>query len=146
MAIPFDGIWRLENPIQHYAWGSRTAIAELSGRTSPSPKPEAELWMGAHPKAPSIASCGGYEMDLGTLVAHSPDNILGPQVARRFENKLPFLFKVLAAGEPLSIQAHPNLEQAKIGYQKENQAGIPITGLHYVQPGEMVFAVFEKKQ
>lgn len=42
----------------------------------------------------------------------------------RFGPTLPFLFKVLAAGIPLSIQAHPTLEQARAGYAAENALGI----------------------
>jgi mannose-6-phosphate isomerase len=116
----------LENPIQNYAWGSRTAIAELLGRPSPAELPEAELWIGAHPKAPSrIASPPG----LGTLdrvIQNDPVGLLGAEVCDRFGNELPFLFKVLAAAEPLSIQAHPNHEQARAGWARENAEGIPL--------------------
>ena len=116
----------LENPIQNYAWGSRTAIAELLGRPTPSERPEAELWNGAHPKAPSrIVSPAG----LGTLdraIQDDPVGLLGADVCDRFGNELPFLFKVLAAAEPLSIQAHPNQEQARGGWNRENAEGIPL--------------------
>ncbi len=116
----------LDNPIQGYAWGSRTAIAELLGRRSPAPGPEAELWIGAHPRAPSrIASPEG----LGTLdqaIQDDPVGLLGSDVCDRFGNELPFLFKVLAAAEPLSIQAHPNQEQARAGWARENSEGIPL--------------------
>ena len=116
----------LENPIQNYAWGSRTAIAELLGRPTPSERPEAELWIGAHPKAPSrIAEPAG----LGTLdaaIQDDPVGLLGADVCDRFGNELPFLFKVLAAAEPLSIQAHPNQEQARGGWNRENAEGIPL--------------------
>lgn len=116
----------LDNPIQNYAWGSRTAIAELLGRKTPSAEPEAELWIGAHPKAPSrIAEPRG----MGTLdraIQDDPVALLGSDVCDRFGNELPFLFKVLAAGEPLSIQAHPNQEQARAGWARENAEGIPL--------------------
>ena len=116
----------LENPIQNYAWGSHTAIAELLGRPTPSERPEAELWIGAHPKAPSrIAEPAG----LGTLdaaIQDDPVGLLGADVCDRFGNELPFLFKVLAAAEPLSIQAHPNQEQARGGWNRENAEGIPL--------------------
>lgn len=115
----------LENPIQDYAWGSRTAIADLLGRPGPSPGPEAELWIGAHPKAPSriVAPPG-----LGTLdqaIQRDPGGLLGHEVCDRFGNELPFLLKVLAAAEPLSIQAHPDQEQARRGWARENAEGIP---------------------
>ncbi len=116
----------LENPIQNYAWGSRTAIAELLGRPTPSERPEAELWIGAPPKAPSrIAEPAG----LGTLdaaIQDDPVGLLGADVCDRFGNELPFLFKVLAAAEPLSIQAHPNQEQARGGWNRENAEGVPL--------------------
>jgi len=116
----------LDNPIQNYAWGSRSAIAQLLGRPTPSPQPEAELWIGAHPRAPSrIAEPKG----LGTLdrvIQDDPVGLLGSDVCDRFGNELPFLFKVLAAAEPLSIQTHPNQEQARAGWARENAEGIPL--------------------
>ncbi len=130
MAITVDRMRRLKNPIQNYAWGSKTAIAGLTGRNGPSTKPEAEMWMGAHPKAPSMVICNGDTMTLSDLIATYPNEILGEGVARRFGNQLPFLFKVLAAAEPLSIQAHPNQKQARTGYERENRAGIPLDAPH----------------
>jgi mannose-6-phosphate isomerase len=123
MGLP---VFVLENPIQNYAWGSRTAIAHLLGRPAPSALPEAELWIGAHPKAPSrvVAPAG-----LGTLdraIQDDPVGILGPEVCDRFGNELPFLLKVLAAAEPLSVQAHPDHEQARRGWARENAEGVPI--------------------
>jgi mannose-6-phosphate isomerase len=116
----------LDNPVQNYAWGSRTAIAELLGRPLPAAEAEAELWIGAHPRAPSrICDPPG----LGTLAAAieaDPVGLLGPDVCERFGNELPFLLKVLAAAEPLSIQAHPNREQARRGWHRENDEGIPL--------------------
>lgn len=123
-------IKRLQNPVMPYAWGSRTAIAELTGRSVPSPQPEAELWMGAHPKAPSQVICNGHTVSLRDWIAQAPAAILGENVIRRFGNRLPFLFKVLAAAEPLSIQAHPNMAQARAGYERENRAGIPLDAPH----------------
>ncbi len=86
----------------------------------------AELWMGAHPSAPSKVALTDGEMLLPELIEKDPKGILGEQTARRFGNKLPFLFKVLAAGSPLSIQAHPNKKQAEEGYRRENKQGIPL--------------------
>jgi mannose-6-phosphate isomerase len=119
-------IFVLDNPVLNYAWGSRTAIADLLGRPAPSDLPEAELWIGAHPKAPSrVVSPAG----LGTLdraVRDDPVGILGHEVCDRFGNELPFLLKVLAAAEPLSIQAHPSQEQARRGWTRENAEGVPL--------------------
>jgi mannose-6-phosphate isomerase len=120
----------LDNPVQHYAWGSRTAIAELQGRPHPTDQPEAELWIGAHPKAPSrVIEPPG----LGTLdqvIENDPVALLGAEVCERFGHELPFLFKVLAAAEPLSIQAHPDQEQARAGWARENAEGIPVDAPH----------------
>lgn len=117
----------LKNPIQDYGWGSHTAIPELLGTPTPSQKPQAELWMGAHPKAPSEVLVDGNWKLLPQIIEKSPAGILGKRVAEKFANKLPFLFKVLAAARPLSIQAHPDLDQAKEGFVRENGLGIPLS-------------------
>ena len=116
----------LVNTIQEYAWGSFTAIPELTGKPSPSETPQAELWMGAHPKASSMVNMDGKWVSLISALENDPVEILGKSVAKRFGNRLPYLFKVLAAAQPLSIQAHPNLSQAKEGYGRENKLEIPI--------------------
>jgi len=116
----------MKNTIQEYAWGSFTAIAELLGNASPSKTPQAELWMGAHPKAPSMVKCDGNWISLFELIEKNPDHILGKKVAGKFNNRLPYLFKVLAAEKPLSIQAHPSIDQAKQGFERENRQGIPL--------------------
>ena len=120
----------LKNIIQEYAWGSRTAILELLGQSVPADKPQAELWMGAHPKAPSQVLADGLWRSLPEVIQESPEETLGQEVAARFSNKLPFLFKVLAAAKPLSIQAHPNKEQAGQGFARENELGIPLDAPH----------------
>src|SRR5437016_5389566 len=105
---------RLENPIQNYAWGSHSAISRLLRGTSPSEQPEAELWLGAHPKAPSRVLPGGQS--LAALIEREPEPLLGAAVLSRYGARLPFLLKVLAAELPLSLQAHPTLEQARAGF------------------------------
>jgi mannose-6-phosphate isomerase len=116
----------LDNPVQTYAWGSRTAIAEFLGRPNPSGGPEAEVWMGTHPKAPSRVVGGDPEQTLGGLIQSAPEAMLGHGVSRHFSGELPFLLKVIAAAEPLSIQVHPNREQARAGFERENRAGVPL--------------------
>ncbi len=116
-------IYRLDNVVQTYAWGSTTAIAELLGQPSPTPEPQAELWMGTHPKGSSLAVVDHQRLPLGQLVEQQPVEILGPHAAATFDNALPYLFKVLAAARPLSIQAHPSKAQAIDGFARENQAG-----------------------
>ena len=116
----------LKNSIQEYDWGSKSAIPELLGRAGPAEKPQAELWMGAHPKAPSLVYCDGAWRSLLEVIAENPEEVLGRETAHKFSNELPFLFKVLAAAKPLSIQAHPNQGQAKEGFLRENESGISL--------------------
>lgn len=116
----------LKNRIQTYAWGSHTAIPELLGAPAPSETPQAELWMGAHPKAPSEVRYENQWISLAHLIEKYPEDILGEDSAAKFDNRLPYLFKVLAAEKPLSIQAHPNKEQAIQGFERENQENIPL--------------------
>ena len=116
----------MKNIVQEYAWGSYTAIPELLGNVSPAKTPQAELWMGAHPKAPSMVKCDGNWKSLLELIEKNPHDILGEKVAEKFDNSLPYLFKVLAAAKPLSIQAHPSRAQAKRGFERENRVGTPI--------------------
>jgi mannose-6-phosphate isomerase len=111
----------LNNPIQTYAWGSHTALADLLG-CPPSSEPQAELWIGAHPRAPSTLADGRSLLD---AIQSDPQGTLGVDVARRF-GRLPFLLKVLAVDSPLSLQAHPNLVQARAGFAREQAAGTPL--------------------
>lgn len=106
----------LYGPIRNYAWGSRSAIATLQGRPTPSPEPEAELWLGAHPGAPASVDRDGTRVSLVELLSAEPGHWLGQQVVDRFGVRLPFLLKVLAADAPLSLQAHPDPEQARAGH------------------------------
>ncbi|MEV0678240.1 mannose-6-phosphate isomerase, class I [Actinosynnema sp. NPDC050436] len=116
----------LHNAVRAYAWGSRTAIAELLGREVPAPHPEAELWMGAHPGDPSRVLRPDGERSLLELLAEDPAGQLGARCADRWGSRLPFLLKVLAADEPLSLQAHPSAEQAARGFAAEDAAGLPL--------------------
>jgi len=115
-------MWQLMNTVRHYPWGSRTVIPELLGEQSPADRPYAELWMGAHPDAPSVLSDG---TPLDKAIAQRSEGLLGPEVRERFGDRLPFLMKVLAAEQPLSLQAHPTNEQAQAGFAAEEAAGVP---------------------
>ena len=117
-------VFKLNNTIQEYAWGSKTAIPGLLGYENNENKPLAELWMGAHPKAPSTLMLDdGVKKGLNEAIEEAPSRMLGEKIAAQFGGRLPYLFKVLAAGSPLSIQAHPNLQQAAEGFARENAAG-----------------------
>ncbi|WP_145534231.1 mannose-6-phosphate isomerase [Yersinia alsatica] len=117
---------KMKNAVQNYAWGSTNALTELYGIANPQAKPMAELWMGAHPKSSSeVADANGQWHSLRDVIEQDPDANLGHDVFQRF-GELPFLFKVLCAAQPLSIQVHPSKRAAEIGFAKENQAGIPL--------------------
>lgn len=116
----------LENQILEYAWGSRTFISSLTGKETPSANPQAEMWMGAHTKAPSILKIENNKIQLHKLISKHPVETLNSYVAEKFSKELPFLFKVLAASKPLSIQAHPDKIQAVEGFKRENLNKIPI--------------------
>jgi mannose-6-phosphate isomerase len=119
-------IYRLENVVQNYAWGSTTAIADLLGQPSPAPEPQAELWMGTHSQGPSMVIADGGRIPLQQLIEQQPHDILGPDIVLRFGKALPYLFKVLAAARPLSIQAHPSKDQAEAGFSREDREGKPL--------------------
>lgn len=115
----------LTSPVRRYAWGSRTVLATVQGRQAPTDEPEAELWVGAHPDSPSTLERGGDARPLDAVVAADPDGELGPAVAARWGGRLPFLFKLLAAEAPLSLQVHPDDAQARAGFDAEEAAGVP---------------------
>jgi mannose-6-phosphate isomerase len=117
----------LRGAIRTYAWGSRTAIAEFTGRPVPAAHPEAELWLGAHPADPARLETDDGESSLLDALVADPEGQLGSAARARFGDVLPFLVKVLAADEPLSLQAHPSAEQAIEGYLREERLGIPVS-------------------
>ena len=119
------GILPLECPVQHYDWGSRSALGRLLSRPA-SGRPEAELWMGAHPTAPSVARVGARRVALDRLIDEHPAETLGRAALDGHDATLPFLFKVLALGKPVSVQAHPTRARAVRGFEAEQRAGIPL--------------------
>lgn len=107
----------LKNIIQNYSWGSKddnAFIPQLLGVTPEPGIPYAELWMGTHSKAPSKISTNGSEQSLAGYIDSDAVSILGKKTANRFNNKLPFLFKVISITEPLSLQVHPDKHQAEM--------------------------------
>jgi mannose-6-phosphate isomerase len=114
----------LEGALRRYDWGSRTAIPALLG-IEPDGRPAAELWFGAHPDDPSTVPEQGATLE--ALIDADPVATLGPAVLDRFGARLPFLLKILAADTALSIQVHPDLEQARAGFAREDAAGIDRT-------------------
>lgn len=135
----------MQNPIQGYDWGSSDALTTLFGIPNPDGRPQAELWMGAHPNGCSVVTLAGEPQLLSTLIGSSPAAVLGEATQAHF-GSLPFLFKVLCAEKALSIQVHPSKAQAEAGFAKEEAAGISpkAANRNYKDPNhkpELVFAL-----
>jgi len=113
---------RLENPIRDYAWGSADDIPDFLG-LPPDGKPQAEMWMGAHPSDPSTVLRSGIATPLPELIAEDPAGQLGPVVLQRYGPRLPFLFKILGVAKPLSLQVHPDKRHAEAAYAAEISSG-----------------------
>jgi mannose-6-phosphate isomerase len=111
----------LTTAIRPYEWGSRTALPALLG-VEPTGRPQAELWAGAHPAAPSAVD----GTPLNALIERDPAGMLGAPTVERFGPTLPYLLKVLAIEKPLSLQVHPTTAQAEAGFAREEARGIPI--------------------
>lgn len=123
-------MYEIENALRDYAWGSTTAIAGLLGRPE-SGNPEAELWIGAHPgDASMVRRPDGSDIPLDQLIAEDPEHFLGSESLAEFGPRLPFLTKILAAAQPLSLQVHPSIEQAKAGFARENAQGVALDAPH----------------
>ncbi|WP_411063134.1 mannose-6-phosphate isomerase, class I [Vibrio rotiferianus] len=118
-------IYTLNNPVKNFPWGSRTAIRDYFGIDNSNLEHQAEVWMGAHPSASSSISQAGVDVFLCDVIASNPDYWLGKETNENFSS-LPFLMKVLAAEDPLSIQVHPSKKAAELGFAKENEQGIPL--------------------
>lgn len=112
----------LANRIKLDPWGPVDGLVNLVG-TPPTGEREAELWVGTHPAYPSATTAGPT---LGEAIDADPAGLLGAEVVERFGPRLPFLLKVLAIDSPLSIQLHPDPEQATAGFEREEAAGVPI--------------------
>jgi mannose-6-phosphate isomerase len=133
----------MQNEVRDYDWGSTTVLAELQGRT-PTGGPEAELWVGAHPGAPSWLLDGDVRHRLDQVVLEQSETVLGPECQHRFGPQLPFLTKLLAIRRALSVQVHPTQEQAETGYDAERSGEPPAGGYRFTDPypkPEMVYAL-----
>lgn len=123
-------IFRLHPAVQHYDWGGFHFIPALLGQPNAGRKPYAEMWLGAHPKAPAAVETPAGPVALNDWISRAPERWLGPACLARFGPSLPYLLKVLDARQMLSIQVHPTREQARQGFERENLAGIPIHAPH----------------
>jgi mannose-6-phosphate isomerase class I len=124
------GLVRLQGVVQHYDWGGHRFIPDLLGVENATRRPFAELWMGAHAKAPSLVKKAEGDEPLDAWIAKDPKTVLGPAANARFGGRLPYLFKILDVHKMLSIQAHPTLVQARTGFERENEQGIRLDAGH----------------
>ncbi|MFS1877723.1 mannose-6-phosphate isomerase, class I [Vibrio splendidus] len=136
-------LFKLDNVIQNYAWGSKDSINQLFGIVNPNQEHQAEIWMGAHPNG--CSKVGDTGEPLSHMIDENRIDVLGGYTAARF-GELPFLFKVLAAETPLSIQVHPNKRKSELGFERENALGIPLnaSNRNYKDPNhkpELVYAL-----
>jgi len=107
-------IYPLKGAIQHYAWGGHSYIPDLLNLSNENQEPHAEYWIGTHHRGPAQVKISENWTDIRDLT------------------KLPFLLKILDVGDMLSIQSHPNKIQAEVGFENENEAGIPLDAKHRV--------------
>lgn len=139
-------IWKLENTIKNYDWGSMDSITLLFGIKNPSQKPMAEVWMGTHPLGCSLAiDEKKQKIKLDELIKNNPLETLGENTFKHF-HELPYLFKILAANKALSIQVHPTKANAKLGFERENKLGISLNSpnRNYKDPNhkpELIYAL-----
>jgi mannose-6-phosphate isomerase len=145
--IQLAPFYLMDNVIQDYPWGSKTAIRDFFDVSNSEDKPQAEIWMGAHPKASSSVVHNGEVISLCELIEQAPEVMLSKETYEKF-HELPYLFKVLAAEKALSIQVHPSKEQAQEGFERENELGIDIAAANrnYKDPNhkpELVYALTE---
>lgn len=85
----------VEGVVQHYDWGDHEFIPNLLGVAGKG-QPWAELWLGTHPNGPTLLDDGTPLEDLS--------------------GSIPYLVKLISAAKPLSLQAHPNTQQAAAGF------------------------------
>lgn len=142
--LDYNRFYHLIPAQKHYAWGSETKIQELTGLAKDG-KPLAEIWMGNHPNGMSYIEAEGKRLPVSDFIASDPEKALGMECIKKF-GSLPFLFKLLAAEKPLSIQAHPDSETAQAGFEREERNQIPMDHFTrvYKDPNhkrEMIYAI-----
>jgi len=140
-----DTVWKIVGCVRHYAWGGRKFIPAITCLANEEEQPYAELWYGQHPDCPSTTTGGS---SLAELMASRPEKFLTPEERNRWEDRLPYLCKILDVDDMLSIQIHPDKTQAEAGYHSEDDAGIPLTAVHRTfrdrnHKPELMFALSE---
>ena len=117
--------YKLHGVNRHYDWGGFEFIPSLMNIDNTAKKPFAEYWMGAHASAPAMIDTHDGQKQLDVLVQSNLSSLLGTKTANEF-GALPYLFKILDVAKMLSIQVHPSKENAVIGFDLEENAGISI--------------------
>eukprot|EP00919_Chromeraceae_sp_WS-2016_P065530 GHVR01154998.1.p1 GENE.GHVR01154998.1~~GHVR01154998.1.p1 ORF type:complete len:495 (+),score=158.13 GHVR01154998.1:33-1487(+) len=104
-----SGVYPLLPTVKHYAWGqpiSTSIIARLASTYISDISTDlnfAELWLGVNTSGVSKALVNDKWIELDKLSnIYNNDNI----------TNIPFLFKILSVGKPLSIQLHPDAQLA----------------------------------
>lgn len=119
-------LYRLENSLQRYDWGSTTALQGVLGLPVDGER-AAELWLGAHPQGPSVVRrADGATTVLADLIRQDPYGVMGSRVVDAYGPRLPYLLKLLAADRALSLQVHPQPHRARAGFNAENRRGIAL--------------------
>ena len=126
MELNKNKLFPITGKVQTYAWGGGNYLASLLQFT---PQPQgkyAEFWLGTHQQG--VASLALTEKEIVPLdgyIAAFPDQTLGPRVKGEF-GKMPYLLKILDVKDMLSIQVHPSRASARIAFEKENAAAVPL--------------------
>ena len=120
--------YKLQGKHRHYDWGGTQFIPTLMGVENTSNAPYAEYWMGAHPAAVAEITTEQGVVLLDKMLADNGAKLLGEKTLANF-GTLPYLYKVLDVANMLSIQAHPNKQNAILGFEKEEAAGIDLNAM-----------------
>lgn len=112
---------------KHYAWGSHRTLQHVFHLNEhETQQPLAEMWFSGHAQSPSSVMVDGTEQPLTSMIERNPIDMVGRRGSEEFGPVLPYLFKLICATEPLSLQVHPVSFQARAGFNEENRAGIPL--------------------
>ncbi|MDG3085324.1 mannose-6-phosphate isomerase, class I [Vibrio hannami] len=113
---------------QNFDWGGYHYIPMLTNARALNNKPSAEFWLGDHQNGSSRLVDGSL---LSEWIKLNPESRLGAASIKKFGERLPFLFKVLDVRQPLSIQVHPSLQQARDGFAYEIKNNVPADERNY---------------
>ncbi|MEM1360060.1 MAG: type I phosphomannose isomerase catalytic subunit, partial [Bacteroidota bacterium] len=113
--------YALQGVVQPYAWGGYEFLSQLLGHDNSDGEPQAEYWLGIHPKGAAEVQLSAGATPLPDFLAAHPA-LLGDEVQQQF-GELPFLFKILDVRQMLSIQLHPTIPVAEVGFAREEAAG-----------------------